>query len=391
MAQTVPPPSNTPRPLPRFERGRAAGNPKSPKPRFHIIDAVWVAVILTAYGITAFAGHTGRVWLTGAAFCNMGTLLATYLLGWRIAGRSAGVVAGLLAATSFQFAMSHATWESGAFTLTTVAALFACAADLPLIACALAGLAFALRPDGILLALLLLAVFSIRLPKQALRGAAAVFVTGAVGLGVRLATHQPMPAPVFHAETWPWGWAVRHASLFLLWFLVPFCADLTDPLRGPRWTPVALWGVAYALVAAFVHFAPAPDTAQAMMPIVFVAIGGGLARLLPATAGERPELRYLFAILAVLTLIGIRGAQEWPQQSPVPAAISVPAAIPVPVAVTPSVLEAAPPMPAVRPKVVPLYALHNGKLVKRSKWAIHWDKTHPVPHAATPTLPPAIP
>lgn len=400
MSQTVPPPSDTPRPLPRIERGRTS-LPKPARPRFQALDAVWLAVITAAFLAASFAAHRESGWLTPTTLLSILTLTATYLLGLRIAGRGCGIVSGLLTATSYSYVASSASWEGNAFTLATVAALFACAADLTLPACAFAGLATAIRPDGTLLALLLLALFSIRVPKQAMPGAALLVLIAASGWAIRLTLgHQIFPVPVFHAETWPIGWAVKPASLFLLWFLAPFCADLTDTLRRPRWLPVALWAGAYALANSVVHFAPASDTAVAMMPIVFLMVGGGMARLLPTLAGERPEFRYALATLAVAALLIIRGSLEWRAAPPVSAAVaaySLPmpepaAAPPVPVALPPPPVAPRMKMPhpyvkkALVKKAVPLYAMYHGRLVKRSKWAIQWDVTHP----KSPPVPQAI-
>ena len=75
------------------------------------------------------------------------------------------------------------------------------------------------------------------------------------------------------------------------------------------------------------------------MPLWFVLVGAGIARLLPMMTGDVPIplLRYVVATLAVTMLIGIHGRTEWqrPHVQAQPAGIAsgpVAAPLPMPVA-----------------------------------------------------------
>lgn len=412
MAQTAPTPpaEGLPRPLPRGGRT----SPKNTRPRFQSIDAVWMIGLGALFvGLSAWMLRLhGGQWL--GVLAGAATVILTYLLGWRASGRVAGIIGALLLATSAAFVTScPADFNTALFTLLTVAALFAFVAGSSLAALGLAALAAGLRTDGALLGLILLALTIAQHRRRAWLGAV-LFVAlsaGALFLAFRFGTSY-IPSFGLHEDLW--GFLLSASVGFLLWFLLPFCGEMADPIRRARWLPVALWTLVSLAVGTAVHASVTP-----LLPLLFVLIGGGVARLMPALGGDfpAPAARYVLATLAVISLVGLRARQEWPlwhaapTPTPVQAAVPVgpivptapaPAVTPAPVIASPKAVAPAPkppampkpaapikkPLPAAAPHVqvaspakptVPLYHIVNGRRVKRSPWAIEWEKTHPHP------------
>ncbi len=416
MAQTTPetPPAGLPRPLPRG--GRAARS-RDARPRFQTLDAAWMVLLVMLYAGLAFALSDSGT----AAILAVTVLVAlTYLLGWRASGRPAGVIAGLLLATSATFAASPVPLPPALFAAVTIAALFAFVAGSSLAALALAVVAVWLRPESILLGLMLLILSLVQKRQRAVLGAALFLVptvaiwaydltTGRLNFTHALGFHAGLLAGV-----------VSPATAFLSWFLLPFLGELGDPARRARWLPVLLWTGLLLILGTLL----ATGGGAAFLPLWFLLAGSGLARLLPLMTGEIPVpgLRYVVATLAVLALLAIRAAQEWPRRhapaappirqaapamTPISAAVAkakgskaqgepttpLRAALPTPVGAGeprpalpfPPVSLHQTPVPvktmkaAAKPAkpAVPLYVVKNGRLVKRSKWAIQWDLTHP--------------
>jgi len=309
MSQTAPPPDpGAPRPLPR----RPAPRPQSARvnrPRFAPLDATWpVALAALSLALSARlnafdAGHAA------GSLAAAGTVAALYLLGWRARDRAAGVSAGLLAATSVSF-LSGAGYspQSASFALLTVAALFAFVAGSSLAALALAAVATLVRPDGLLLGLLLMGLALVQQRKRALYGAAVflipllVFWPGRIALGYG---SPPLPAFGLHAGPLLWLWTP--ASALLAWLLLPFCAEMSEPLRRARWLPVVLWAGTALAAASLLSDTTPTGMILPLMPLLFALAGGGLSRLLPTLAGEFPSPagRYALATLAVLAFIGL--------------------------------------------------------------------------------------
>lgn len=415
MAQTAPTPpaDGSLRPLPRGGRTSA----KNTRPRFQPIDAAWMAgmgVLFVGLSAWTLGLHNGQ-WpgtLAGAA-----TILLTYLLGWRASGRVAGIIGALLLATSVSFASScPADTGTAIFTLLAIASLFAFVAGSSLAALGLAALTAGFRVDGALLGLILLALTIAQHRQRAWLGAL-LFVLLTIGaLWVSFHT-QGIPAIALGMDGSLWRFLLGPSVLFLLWFLLPFCGELADPIRRARWLPVVLWTLLSLALGVCIPLGHGGDAQFApLLPLLFVLIGGGLARLMPALGGEfpAPAVRYVLATLAVVSLVGLRAQQEWPLWHATPASAPMQADVPaVPTAPAPPVMSApriapkqsgltAPrPSAGARPAVpvkkphpatiphanvappatppVPLYHIVNGRRVKRSTWAIQWDMTHPHP------------
>ena len=212
----------------------------------------------------------------------------------------------LLAATSLPFLHTAAySPQSATFGLLTIAALFALVAGSSLAGITLAACATLVRPDGLLLGLLLLGLAFAQHRKRALIGAVLFFSTLLIGLAARFTfSHEPLPMPRFGTQDGPWHWLLAPAPALLLWFLLPLCAEWSEPMRRARWLPVVLWAVAYFAEASLLTLTTPAAMLLPLMPLLFALAGGGLSRLLPALSGEipTPALRYVLAVVAVASL-----------------------------------------------------------------------------------------
>ncbi len=446
MAQTLPPAPDPSSPLPRYERKRT-GAAKAPRPRFQAADGALAGLFAMLFLAIGALGRGGHAELAPASLVSALTAGMAYLLAWRCGGRTCGIIAGSLTALSFGFAQASVSADTALLTLLIVASLFAFACEAPVAACALAGFAAALRLDGALLGVLLLALIAARARRQLPLSLGGFVAAALAGGSLRvLVLHAPFPAPTLGFGGGAAFWLGRPAQALALWLLVPLCAELTDPARRGRWLPAAWWGVLYLALTFCLHMGSLSDTALPLMPVVFVLAAGGLARLMPTIAGDIPALRYGLAALAVVALLGLRGQSEWtehlrtvpaaettgafalpqplpardaPAQQPPPTiqtpaqqppvinapaqqqgpATEAPAALPqaappalavphparrvrsakqVPLGGAPAPLSARPIAKKTAPKpAVALFTLRNGRLVRRSKWAIQWDLTHP--------------
>jgi len=309
MADTPPTDPQTPRPLPRRPVSRPPSPARANRPRFGATDAAWIVLLcLVSLALSAWMGEmAGR--RLGGSLAAAGTVAALYALGWRARDRAAGVSAGLLAAASPQFLFLAAySPQSALFALLTTAALFAFVAGSSLAALALAAGAAIVRPDGVLLGLLLLALSAAQQRRRTGIGAALFSVPIAAYMTGRFALGHGLPLlPVFglHGGVWRWLWTP--ASGLLVWLLLPFCGEWGEPQRRARWLPVVLW-LGVSLLSASAESVTTPSgMLLPVLPLVFALAGGGLSRLLPTLAGEspRPALRYLLAAAAVLVLVGL--------------------------------------------------------------------------------------
>ena len=307
-------PPNAPRPLPRRQSPRPT--PRANRPKFQPLDALWIAVLcLLSLAISAWLGDLSGRRLSGS-LAAMGTVGLLYALGWKARDRAAGVGAGLLLALSPQFLFWAAySPQSAAFSLLSVAALFAFVAGSSLAALALAAITAMVRPDGVLLGLLLLALSVMQQRKRTGYGAVIFFVPLlAFEIGRYALNHSLPRLPAFglHLDVWRWLWTP--ASALLVWLLVPFCGEFGEAVRRARWLPVVLWTMLSLAVASACSLTTADGMLLPLLPLLFVLAGGGLSRLLPTLAGEspKPPLRYTLATLAVLGLVGLHLRLEPP-------------------------------------------------------------------------------
>lgn len=306
MAQPAPPPDDLPsRPLPR----RAPTVRRDPRPRFQPLDGVWI-IFLAGLSLGAAAWtqginslHAVGTWLAA------GTVAAAYLLGWRARDRATGVTAALLLATSLPFLSEAAgDWRGALLTLLTVSALFAFVAGSSLAALLLAGAAALVRPDGLLLGLLLLGLAFVQRRQRAWLGAILLLlIAGGGWAALILLAHQPLPVPEFAPHADLLRALAAPSVVFLCWFLTPLVGELGDSPRRARWLPVIGWAILLLLAESLFRFGTDAAALLPFWPVLFALSAGGLSRLLPTLAGEipRPLARYALATLAVLSLAAL--------------------------------------------------------------------------------------
>ena len=332
-----------------------------------------VILALLSATVSTFTPHAGGHGL-GNGLGTAGTTVLAYLLGWRARDRAAGVIAGLLLATSLPFAAHVAAAPRDAiFALLTVAALFSFVAGSSLLALAFAGLATVARLDGLPLGLVLLALSLAQRRRWAPLGGLTFSIIAALGwAALTWLGHERLPSLHIGPRDWLLMWAVAPGMAFVTWLLLPFCAELGEAARRARWLPALLWAAVYVIAGSFVRFGDREATEFVLMPVWFLLAAGGLSRLLPALTGEipLPWVRYLLAALAVLSLLAMRLRVEWPLPQP-PAVVRAPAPAPAPpAAITPAAVA----VPAAAATVAALHA-----------------KPSPVPpHLAAPPKPAAV-
>lgn len=305
MAQPAPPPDDSPRALPR----RAPTARRDPRPRFQPLDVIWIIFLAgLSAGMTAWAQevkslHAPGTWLAAE------TVAAAYLLGWRTRDRAAGITAALLLATSLPFLSKAADdWRDALLTLLTVSALFAFVAGSSLAALLLAGAAALVRPDGLLLGLLLLGLAFVQHRQWAWLGAILLLlIAGGGWAALILLAHQPLPVPEFAPHADLLRALAAPSVVFLCWFLTPLAGEFGDAARRARWLPVIAWAILLLLAESLFRFGPEAAALLPFWPVLFALSAGGLSRLLPTLAGEilRPLTRYVLATLAVLSLAAI--------------------------------------------------------------------------------------
>ena len=314
MPETVPPlNTDAPRPLPRRPVPSAV---RANRPRFQPLDAVWMVVLAAlSLAVTYLTSDRAPDQWVGTLSAG-GTVAGLYLLGWRARDRAAGVGGALLAATSLPYLHAAAySSQSAPFALLTVAALFALIAGSSLAALSLAAFATLVRPDGLLLGLLLLGLAFAQHRKRALIGAALFFGIILMELAARFTfSHEAIPVPPVGLQDGPWRWLSAPAAALLAWFLLPLCAEWSEPVRRARWLPVVVWAVAYFLEASLLKLTTPAGMLLPLLPLLFALAGGGLSRLLPTLSGEipTPALRYVLAVLAVTSLAGLHVKLEAP-------------------------------------------------------------------------------
>ena len=321
MAQPLPTDPETPRPLPRRPAPRPAA--RANRPRFQALDAVWIlALCVAALAVSAWLGMLTGPRLEGS-LAAAGSVGVVYALGGRARDRAAGVAAGLLLAFSPPFLFEAAySPESAAFALLSLGALLAFAAGSSLAALALAAGAALVRPDGLLLGLLLLALSFGQRRARSGWGAALFFALLLTGeAGRHFLGHGLPPLPRFEENSEMWRWLAAPASLLLVWLLVPFVGEGGEAARRARWLPVVLWTAVSLGFASLCSVTTAEGMRLPLAPLLCVLAGGGLSRLLPTLAGEfpRPAVRYALATLAVLGL----AALHLRLTPPVPRSVSV--------------------------------------------------------------------
>lgn len=298
------------------------------------VDVVWLfalavlscALVLAASlarPIAAFAipflPHALVLPTGGAALAT--TAVGTYLTGLRLKDRATAITAGLLVATSIALAVGAAAYPLALILAALAVFSFFCfAMGWTIASLCVAGVAVFAQSDMLLLGAMLMIVALCQRRRLAGAGALAFLALSGAAFGLWLAP--------WHGAVSLWLWFAAHgqpaegqidralveASLApVLWFLFPYLAEWSRPENRAKWWASGLWSLATLLFTfAYRHQAGAVVVLP-MLPIVSLMAAAGIARLLPAFAGEfaRPLSRYAAAVAAVGALIAARAALEW--------------------------------------------------------------------------------
>jgi hypothetical protein len=244
------------------------------------------------------------------------TNIGIYLIGLRIKDRPTAVISGLLVTTSLAFA-TGATWAPQAMLMAALVtyAFFCYTMGWTVAALCLAGVASFVRADGLLLGIVL-AVVALCQCRPNDWASALAFLLIAAGAGVLWIA--PLHAQI---ETWLPIHTLQPANLLLpalalapvAWFLFPFLAEWGTRQDRAKWSAPVLWAALYTALILGLHAAAAPAAYLPLLPVLYLIMGAGISRLLPAFAGELPIplARYLAATAAVGALIASAIVLPW--------------------------------------------------------------------------------
>ncbi|BDI31290.1 hypothetical protein CCAX7_33410 [Capsulimonas corticalis] len=321
---------------------RRAFAQRAPRPKFRPVDTLW----LTTLAILSLAATVIRFGVDAigdiGAFAAAATVAGLYFIGWRVRDRTTGVIAGALLALSLTYTGSligHP--ETAVFTLLCTAAFAAMAGGQLIGAALLAAIASVIRPDGLLLGAALLCMPPSDDSRLRWRPIGLFLITTALGALVAYSLRYAPPALRIGITPILLGQAILGGNAVLAWFLWPFLAELGEPLRRQRWLPFIVWTVLYAAAESLFYFLQPGQSWPPLAPIFALLVAGGMARLIPVLAGEfaNPTLRYVLATLAVVSLVGVRVAMDWPHARLTP---RLPVTVLAPVATRPAAKPAAP-------------------------------------------------
>ena len=236
------------------------------------------------------------------------TAVGAYLSALSLRDRYAAVVAGVLIASSGTLATVIGLKPALGVGLVCVAIVWRLLDQgqvIPALAACVLALLF--RFELVSLGLVVLAyVFS----RRSSQSARAVVLFGAGILGA-LATHilghhrQFLPADALSRVR---DWGLLGPGLPILWFLTAFVTDMADRSARSRWLPLVAW--LFVSIVGSIVCRPSGSVLFLAPAIVgcYILCAAGIARVLPALAGDLPTPagRYAVAALAVLLLIGLR-------------------------------------------------------------------------------------
>ena len=286
----------------------------------HAIDGVWMACFALLSLIVAFATGGGSVFAVPQTYLAALTVVFLYVLGFRVRDRSTAVVAAALLSTSPLFVATQIdSVRSSLFVLFTILALAAYAtapyaAAAELMAMIMAAGATIMRPEGLLLGAVLVAFAITDKRPGGIVGLAIYLVLTFTGMGAMLvSTHQHFPMPVMSLNAAPLLSLIDRPTVILSCFVIALLGDLAEPPRRKRLKPVLLWAALFLIFESLCQFTGFSFEAGPFRPILFLLAAGGIARILPAVAGElpTPTLRYCVAVLFVGVLIAARVGAEW--------------------------------------------------------------------------------
>jgi hypothetical protein len=264
---------------------------------------------------------------------------AVYLSLLKGRDRTAAAIGSALCATSlFLVHAAFAVPLTAVFAMLLVLsfALINFELTIPASLCLLA--ATSIRPEGALFALVVFACLAARKAKFVFPAFALYIVGAGACFALPLLRGQDSFNFIRSSSATPWltAWASSPMFAAIWWFVFPFAGEMMSSESRRKYLPFSLSLAAYLLFACtYVH----PLSMQTLLPaapLLAMLIAVGVARIIPAIAGDVPgvALRYTVAFLAAASLVTICFAQEWKQLQRKPIAAHPIAFAVVPVAAT---------------------------------------------------------
>jgi len=274
-------------------------------------DWAWILAFgllaaLLGYRAASAAHNSRAVWLV---LVWMPLISAgTYLSAFSLRDRYAAVVAAALVATSGTLAAMAAQTPSVGAAMACVAVVwwlieqgrFALAS---IVCC----VAFACRPEMLLLGVVVLAFGVVQRRPQAGIAAAILVVAIAGWLAMHLL--------IFKRPFLPTDGAIHNRYIVLsgfgpmiLWFLTAFITDLANRATRHKWLPLLTWVILYGCAGCILQRSGSSHFLAPAFLAAYIICSAGIARVLPALSGDLPTTsgRYLVAVVAVLLLIVLR-------------------------------------------------------------------------------------
>jgi hypothetical protein len=289
-------PSKLLRPIPRKRSERFA---------WRWADTAWVAASCATCAVFAPHDHFDERALVGV---SLAALCATslYVTGLKMHGRVAGVAAAALLVSSRNFigvCMDHPT--TGALACAVIVAVACYSIGWTIAVYLAACLAFTLGFNGALIGAVVSIVPVLQRRSNAHFGLIAYFAFGALW---SVAVHRfHIPTAIRPWSSWRDAQAMLGLAAFVAWFMAPFCAEATLKGARERWL-LALAVVAVVTLIVFTSTDALVPQLYLAYPMAMLVVAVGLARLMPAIAGEYPTTghRYAAAAAAVVLTVGLK-------------------------------------------------------------------------------------
>ncbi len=245
--------------------------------------------------------------------------LEAYLAGLLLRDRYTAVVCGLLVATSGMLT----GWSTSdplilVFALLVFSTLLAFLFNQSIACAVLACAAASVRADAFVLGLILCVASIFQNQRYSRIALPCYLILIALLVGASIYALGIQPARLlpdrFPQHFWISSWMVAPPVWPVLWFAVPFLAELASPLGRRRYVPLLAWLACALLAQTFRPYASYADALIPLLPFLYLIIGVGFGRLMPAVAGDvhRPIIRYMLGALALVVILAFRVRIEWP-------------------------------------------------------------------------------
>lgn len=298
---------------PRLPRGvpNIGTRRRSAELRFVAMDWAWMAafaVIGAAVGVAAASQTRGADSAGLAAIWMPLASVGAYVSALVLKDRYAAVVAAALTSTSGTLAAASSLHpESGTAIVCAAAVWTLYEADWLLAASAVSAVGFLCRPEMLLLAVAVAGFGIAQRKPQAGPAVALLVVVLLTFLTLHVWSGKPLALPDDVASHGPYTvlWACGPA---ILWFLMAFLTDLSTPASRRKWLPLVSWLLLFVILGCSIDRWSSIEFFAPAFVAAYIACASGIARVLPALAGDMPSpvARYVVAASAVLLLICLR-------------------------------------------------------------------------------------